>query len=186
MQTHLFERYAWTSITGTKRFKTAIPRPLVRSFKGRALRQKILAGCAYKMRRPTGTVLSLTRSSFSRKRNRLELCPRQKSSTDFKAHANGRIARCQKLLLRAVETYKTPSAHIRSVTINGSVWAKIGDAPFRELFQYAPVAYHKIDVTSSVRRVNQTEYRLPGLPQALRASAETCAPGWRRRLARNG
>jgi hypothetical protein len=59
------------------------------------------------------------------------------------------------------------------------------DAPFRELSQYAPVAYHKIDATGSVRRVNQTEYRRLGVPQALRAIAETCAPGWRRRLARN-
>ena len=59
------------------------------------------------------------------------------------------------------------------------------DAPFRELSQYAPVAYHQIDATGSVRRVNQTEYRLLGVPQALRAIAETCAPGWRRRVARN-
>ena len=38
------------------------------------------------------------------------------------------------------------------------------DAPFRELFQFAPVAYHEIDATGTVRRVNQTEYRLLGYP----------------------
>src|ERR1700676_3657104 len=38
------------------------------------------------------------------------------------------------------------------------------DGPFRELFQFAPVAYHEIDATGSVRRVNQAEYRLLGYP----------------------
>ena len=52
------------------------------------------------------------------------------------------------------------------------------DAPFRGLFQFAPVAYHEIDATGSVRRVNQTEYRLLGyraqvdLPTGLALTAD--------------
>jgi PAS domain S-box-containing protein len=36
------------------------------------------------------------------------------------------------------------------------------DTPFRELFEFAPVAYHEIDAAGILRRVNQTEYRLLG------------------------
>src|SRR5579864_7502462 len=40
------------------------------------------------------------------------------------------------------------------------------DAPFRELFAFAPVAYHEIDAAGTLCRVNQTEYRLLGYPAA--------------------
>ncbi len=36
------------------------------------------------------------------------------------------------------------------------------DSPFRELFEFAPVAYHEIDANGTLRRVNQTECRLLG------------------------
>jgi PAS domain S-box-containing protein len=40
------------------------------------------------------------------------------------------------------------------------------DAPFRELFEYAPVAYHEIDHAGVLRRVNQTECRILGFTAA--------------------
>jgi PAS domain S-box-containing protein len=40
------------------------------------------------------------------------------------------------------------------------------DAPFRETFEFAPVAYHEIDATGTLRRVNQTECRLFGYQAA--------------------
>jgi len=36
------------------------------------------------------------------------------------------------------------------------------DTPFRELFEFAPVAYHEIDANGTLRRVNQTECRMLG------------------------
>src|ERR1700683_4946616 len=36
------------------------------------------------------------------------------------------------------------------------------DSPFRELFEFAPVAYHEIDATGILRRVNHTEFRMLG------------------------
>src|SRR5579864_2651997 len=40
------------------------------------------------------------------------------------------------------------------------------DASFRESFEFAPVAYHEIDATGTLRRVNQTECRLLGYQDA--------------------
>jgi len=40
------------------------------------------------------------------------------------------------------------------------------DTPFRELFEFAPVAYHEIDAAGIVRRVNQTECRMLGYTAA--------------------
>jgi len=36
------------------------------------------------------------------------------------------------------------------------------DSPYRELFEFAPVAYHEIDAAGILRRVNQTECRMLG------------------------
>ena len=36
------------------------------------------------------------------------------------------------------------------------------DSPYRELFEFAPVAYHEIDAAGVLRRVNQTECRMLG------------------------
>ena len=36
------------------------------------------------------------------------------------------------------------------------------DTTFRELFEFAPVAYHEIDAAGILRRVNQTECRMLG------------------------
>ena len=40
------------------------------------------------------------------------------------------------------------------------------DTTFRELFEFAPVAYHEIDATGILRRVNQTECRMLGYTAA--------------------
>src|SRR5690348_18300020 len=40
------------------------------------------------------------------------------------------------------------------------------DSPFRELFEFAPVAYHEIDAAGILRRVNQTECRMLGYTSA--------------------
>jgi PAS domain S-box-containing protein len=40
------------------------------------------------------------------------------------------------------------------------------DTKFRELFEFAPVAYHEIDATGILRRVNQTECRMLGYTAA--------------------
>jgi PAS domain S-box-containing protein len=40
------------------------------------------------------------------------------------------------------------------------------DTPFRELFEFAPVAYHEIDGDGLLRRVNQTECRMLGYTSA--------------------
>src|SRR5258708_24975097 len=40
------------------------------------------------------------------------------------------------------------------------------DTSFRELFEFAPVAYHEIDAAGIRRRVNQTEYRILGYSAA--------------------
>ena len=40
------------------------------------------------------------------------------------------------------------------------------DSPFRELFEFAPVAYHEIDAEGILRRVNQTECRMLGYTAA--------------------
>jgi PAS domain S-box-containing protein len=40
------------------------------------------------------------------------------------------------------------------------------DTPFRELFEFAPVAYHEIDAAGILRRVNQTECRMLGYTAA--------------------
>src|SRR2546425_13193049 len=40
------------------------------------------------------------------------------------------------------------------------------DTPFRELFEFAPVAYHEIDSSGILRRVNHTECRLLGYTPA--------------------
>ncbi len=36
------------------------------------------------------------------------------------------------------------------------------DSPFRELFEFAPVAYHEVDASGILRRVNHTEFRMLG------------------------
>src|SRR5579864_8313164 len=40
------------------------------------------------------------------------------------------------------------------------------DGPFRELFEFAPVAYHEIDAEGTLRRANQTECRMLGYTAA--------------------
>ena len=40
------------------------------------------------------------------------------------------------------------------------------DTSFRELFEFAPVAYHEIDAAGILRRVNQTECRMLGYTSA--------------------
>ena len=39
------------------------------------------------------------------------------------------------------------------------------DAPFRDLFELAPVAYHEIDAAGIVQRVNQAECRILQFPR---------------------
>src|SRR6266853_6002806 len=52
--------------------------------------------------------------------------------------------------------------------------ANPSDAPFRELFESAPVAYHEIDAAGVLRRVNQTECHMLG----YRASDMIGRPVW--------
>src|SRR5579864_9621592 len=40
------------------------------------------------------------------------------------------------------------------------------DSAYRELFEFAPVAYHEIDAAGILRRVNQTECRMLGYTPA--------------------
>jgi PAS domain S-box-containing protein len=51
---------------------------------------------------------------------------------------------------------------ISSQDLPGSRDSQQFDSPFRELFEFAPVAYHEIDANGTLRRVNQTECRMLG------------------------
>jgi PAS domain S-box-containing protein len=51
---------------------------------------------------------------------------------------------------------------ISSQDLLGSRDSQQFDSPFRELFEFAPVAYHEIDANGTLRRVNQTECRMLG------------------------
>jgi len=58
----------------------------------------------------------------------------------------------------------TPSGTLPGVPkdLLGSRNSQEFDSAYRELFEFAPVAYHEIDATGILRRVNQTECRMLG------------------------
>jgi PAS domain S-box-containing protein len=64
---------------------------------------------------------------------------------------------------------ETPSGTLPAAPPRGRVGSQNSselDTNFRELFEFAPVAYHEIDANGILRRVNQTECRMLGYSAA--------------------